>query len=318
MARSNPPMDSPFVAELTRRLQGQGPALAMPLTWIEQRLAESGWTIQQMVQTEGQKQAADQVSMSNSIGSLRYLSALDWRKFVESMSVVDQTLREDAGGVYGGMEFATRDQYRHVVEKIAKYSKQHEPEVARKQSNSRKSRRRTWQGKTHGARWLLSGGRGRGATGDAMAARLPFPERLGRVCRRVPVPDVRGRHRPAHVDSVRTSGVSGLPRRGDDWLLVIVAVLSMVAASQLAVALVNWAATLLVTPKLLPRMDFSGRHSAGVPHPGGGSDHALQPGRCRRTGRGARGALPRQPRRAPPIRPVDRFSGCRRRDAAGR
>ena len=101
MARSNPPMESAFVAELTRRLQGQGPSLALPLTWIEQRLSESGWTIQQMVQSENQKQAANQVSMSNSIGSLRYLSALDWRKFVESMSVVEQILREDPGGVYG-------------------------------------------------------------------------------------------------------------------------------------------------------------------------------------------------------------------------
>ncbi|MEK7742456.1 MAG: cyclic beta 1-2 glucan synthetase, partial [Nitrospirota bacterium] len=73
MARSDPPMVSSFVAELTRRLQGQGPALALPLTWIEQRLSESGLTIKQLVQSENQKQAADQVSMSNSIGSLRFL-----------------------------------------------------------------------------------------------------------------------------------------------------------------------------------------------------------------------------------------------------
>jgi hypothetical protein len=33
-------MTSSFVAELARRLQGQGAALALPLTWIEQRLAE--------------------------------------------------------------------------------------------------------------------------------------------------------------------------------------------------------------------------------------------------------------------------------------
>jgi cyclic beta-1,2-glucan synthetase len=52
MARSDPPMVGPFVAELARRLQGQGPALALPLTWIEQRLAQSGLTIEQMVQSE--------------------------------------------------------------------------------------------------------------------------------------------------------------------------------------------------------------------------------------------------------------------------
>ena len=98
MARSNPPMVSAFVAELARRLQGRGPALALPLTWIEQRLAESGLTIEQLVQSENQQQAADQVSISNSIGSLRVLGAMDWREFVETMSVVEQTLREDPGG----------------------------------------------------------------------------------------------------------------------------------------------------------------------------------------------------------------------------
>ncbi|KAG1446381.1 hypothetical protein G6F57_017339 [Rhizopus arrhizus] len=40
MARSNPPIDGAFVAELARRLQGHGPALALPLTWFEQRLAQ--------------------------------------------------------------------------------------------------------------------------------------------------------------------------------------------------------------------------------------------------------------------------------------
>ncbi len=40
-------------------------------------------------------------------------------------------------------------------------------------------------------------------------------------------------------------------------VLVPIGVLSLLAASQLAVALVNWLATLLVTPHPLPRMDFS-------------------------------------------------------------
>ena len=71
MARSNPPMVGPFVAEFARRLQGQSQALALPLTWIEQRLSESGLTIEQLVQAESQQQAAEQLSISNSIGSLR-------------------------------------------------------------------------------------------------------------------------------------------------------------------------------------------------------------------------------------------------------
>src|SRR2546427_3519755 len=131
MARSNPPMVSSFVAEFARRLQGQSPALALPLTWIEQQLSESGLTIEQLVQSENQQQAADQVSISNTIGSLRFLGAMDWREFVETMSVVEPTLREDPGGAYGRMDFATRDRYRHVVENIAKRSPLTEGEIAR-------------------------------------------------------------------------------------------------------------------------------------------------------------------------------------------
>ena len=42
-----------------------------------------------------------------------------------------------------------------------------------------------------------------------------------------------------------------------DALLVLVGILSLLATSQLAVALVNWLATSLVAPQPLPRMDFS-------------------------------------------------------------
>ena len=97
MTRSSPSLSSSFVAEFARRLQGQGSALALPLTWIEQRLSESGLTINRLVQSENQQQAADQVSISNSIGSLRLLASTDWRDFVESMSAVELVLRGDPG-----------------------------------------------------------------------------------------------------------------------------------------------------------------------------------------------------------------------------
>jgi predicted transcriptional regulator with HTH domain len=99
MVRSDPPMVSSFVAELSRRLQGQSSSLALPLTWIEQRLLESGATIKQLIQSEIQQQAADQVSMSNSIGGLRTLGMMDWHEFVEGMSQVDRTLGEDPDGL---------------------------------------------------------------------------------------------------------------------------------------------------------------------------------------------------------------------------
>ena len=49
------------------------------------------------------------------------------------------------------------------------------------------------------------------------------------------------------------ANADGLP----PWLLLLTGILSLLCASQLAIGVVNWLATLLVTPHLLPRMDFS-------------------------------------------------------------
>ena len=132
MTRASPHLSSAFVAELARRLQGQGAALALPLTWIEQRLSESGLTIKKLVQAENQEQATDQVSISNSIGSLRFLALTDWRDFVESMSAVDTMLRTDPMQTYARMTFATRDRYRHVIERVARRARRSETVVASK------------------------------------------------------------------------------------------------------------------------------------------------------------------------------------------
>ncbi len=258
MARSNPPMVSSFVAEFARRLQGQSPALALPLTWIEQRLAESGLTIEQLIRSENQQQAADQVSISNSIGSLRFLGAMDWREFVERMSVVEQVLREDPGGVYGRMDIATRDRYRHVVEKIAKTSRLSEGEVARKAidvSGEHASRRGRDDRTAHVGFHLI--GKGLPQLERTAEVRLPPLEALARGCRRFPLLVYLG------AITLLTAIVTGSllakahAAGSPDWLLALSGFLSLLGGSQLAVALVNWLATLLVTPHPLPRMDFS-------------------------------------------------------------
>src|SRR5208283_2248002 len=131
MARSDLPLSSSFVAEFCQRLSRQSPVLHLARAWLEQRLAEQGLSIGQLVQAESQNQAADQVSVGHSIASLRFLSAMDWKEFVETLSLVEETLRTDPAGVYRKMDFATRDSYRHSVEFISHHSETGEADVAR-------------------------------------------------------------------------------------------------------------------------------------------------------------------------------------------
>ena len=72
---------SSFVAEFCQRLSRQSPVLHLARSWLEQRLAAHGSSIEHLIQLESQSQAADQVSVSHSIASLRFLSAMDAKEF---------------------------------------------------------------------------------------------------------------------------------------------------------------------------------------------------------------------------------------------
>lgn len=120
------------MAELVRRLQGRGSLLALPLTWAEQSLAESGMTTDLIIHRFNQQLATSQLSVSNSISGLRLLSETDWADFCESASLVEQLLRQDPGAIYPLMHFDTRDHYRHVIERLARNSRFSELDVTRK------------------------------------------------------------------------------------------------------------------------------------------------------------------------------------------
>ncbi len=262
MARSNPPMVSAFVAPFTRRLQWKGSDLSLALTWLEQHLSEKGVTISSMVVAENQKQAADQVSMSNSINSLRFLAKMDWREFVETMSIVEQTLREDINGFYERMDFYTRDSYRHVVERIAKNSNLAENEVARiaiglaKESAAKDA---ADERKAHVGYYLV--GKGVFETEKTAKVELKGKEALKKMIEK-------NKYIFYIIGSLAITFLFayGLTVKAynngiEDWLLVGVALLALLCASQLALALINWLTTLLVKPKQLPRMNFS----SGIP-----------------------------------------------------
>ncbi len=258
MAQSNPELTHGFVTEISRRLQGKNPALAIAVTWIEQRLAEQSQTLEECAQIETQHQAANQVSIGNSIGSIRALSAIDWREFVERMSGLEGVLRRDPAGVYPAMDFATRDRYRHVVEKIARWSGKGEEEVARlaiAESQNFAPDETEDRRKGHVGYFLIDAGQRRFER-DA-AARLPLSERVRGAVTRIPLWLYAG------MASVLTVGIAagviawtGAGGQGD-WAFWLMVVTVVICSSQLALSVVNSLITWFMPPRSLPRMDFS-------------------------------------------------------------
>ncbi|MFW9078439.1 GH36-type glycosyl hydrolase domain-containing protein [Pseudomonas sp. P2757] len=258
MAHSAPPLTGAFVAEFARRLQGQSAALALPLNWIEQTLVETGSSIERQVQLDARQQSAEQVSISNSIASLRLLSATNWREFVESMSLVEQTLKTDPAAVYLSMDFETRDSYRHVIERLARRSQYSEIRVAEivvSLSREQSSAASDCVLVNHVGYFLL--GAGLGVLEQKLDAHVPLHERWKRLVRRSPLLFYLI---PAGsltlifaLPLLASAGRDGLP----DAALLALAVPCLIMTSQLAFSLINWLVSFSLLPAMLPKLDYS-------------------------------------------------------------
>lgn len=263
MARSEPPMSSAFVAELARRLKGS--ALALPLTFIEQHLAEEGLSIAELVQEENKQQAANQITVSNSIAGLRHLAEVDWRHFVENMSLVEKILRTDPSEIYASMDFGTRDCYRHVIERLSRATKQPEIEVAeaaillsktKKENKELKFDNNNDSLRTYHVGYYLID-KGLSQLEKSLHLKRNFLQEIGQYLKRKIL--------AVYLGSIffitailvlmalykASQGGISIP-----WLFGLGLIIA-ICGSQLALAMVNLLSTLLVKPKSLPRMDFT-------------------------------------------------------------
>src|SRR5712691_3803725 len=123
------PLPGAFAVQLVQRLREQDPKVTRALMWLEERLAAQGTTADEIVRNEHQKEGATNVTVRNIITSMRLTSDVDWAELVESVSLVDDTLR--SGSDFADMDFPTRNLYRSAIEELARGSRLTELEIAR-------------------------------------------------------------------------------------------------------------------------------------------------------------------------------------------
>ncbi|MBA3587346.1 MAG: DUF3131 domain-containing protein, partial [Chloroflexi bacterium] len=245
--------------QLFQRLRDQDPAASPALRGLEQLLAAQGTTAEEMVRLEHQRQATMNVTVRNVITSMRLISWFDWAQFVESVSLVDEVLCERSS--FGEMDFATRDRYRHAVEELARGSNLTEVEVAEKAAAmaaaapladaiepSLADRYRD------PGYYLISDGRS--TLERALQVRVPLVARLRRAYIRSATSGFLG------TLVLVTALILAVPLllSGDGSAagagILVVAILAVGPASDLATALVNRQVTRVLGPIPLPRLDL--------------------------------------------------------------
>ncbi len=257
MTRSKVVMSSTFIAELERHFRTAG--LSFPISWIEQQLAEEGLTIDDLIKDQNKQQATLQVTISNSITGLRKVSEVNWRAFVENASIVEKILSLDPSTYYKKMDFETRNSYRNVIEYLANLSSQSEEKIATLAIEFAKSSNFDLDPKnirySHVGFYLI--GNGLFDLKKKLRVQNFFWQKVCYFAKKwaflsyttsIVVLSI-----GLTLSLLYKASQSGL----DHTKLLILGVVILVCSSQLAVALINWLATLLVKPQPLPKMDFS-------------------------------------------------------------
>ena len=227
------------------------------LGWVEHRLSEEGLNMEHLLRADSQSLAADQVSLGNSIASLRFLGAMDWPGFIEKTSLTEQVLRRDPAGVYTGMTFETRDRYRHCIEELARHPRLTEQGIAEAaiqlaatfgERDGLKSRG------AHVGYYLID--KGRPTLEHTVHARPSAKQFIVRAARRFPL---FAYLTPILLLTMGTTAwvMTRVAFEWGPWSVLFLAIFTLVAVSQTAISVVNLVTTILIPPRSLPQMDFS-------------------------------------------------------------
>ena len=260
-ARERAPLSGPFALAFASTLQEQG-GNATAMEWLEHRLRARRLTLDDVERLVMQRETQWQGSISNAVLAIRAITKTDWIDFVEDLSAVEQTLREDPAGVYASMDAATRDDYRHAVERISRRSSETEFVVAERAvalARQAADADEHAPASDHVGYWIV--GQGARALGASVGYHARLSQHLYWAAQRHPT--------NAYLGSIAVVTALGLAvsvwiadAAGADvgWLALTVAA-AFLPILDFAVTFVNWNVVRFLPPRQLASLDYRG----GIP-----------------------------------------------------
>jgi len=244
----------PFLARLSQLLREQDSG-GSRLHDLEAELGLPGSEIEEAQGRECHRQAASQVTVGNCVLGLRLLAAIDWKTFFEKSSRVEQVLRTDPAGAYPQQDFATSDRYRREVERIARGSNADEVEVAQAAIDlARVGQRDGLPPRDHVGYFLT--GRGAADLKARFAYRPVWRERMLEYVLNHPTGVYFTSIAVACLALLMMLVTAGLGGQILSLWTVLAVALLLLPASALAVGLVNHVFTLLLWPRVVPKLEF--------------------------------------------------------------
>ncbi len=236
-----------------------GMLAAFKLVLLE-RLADTGWKALEAFRAKNVE--APGYGIDRILRSLRLVGEVEWKERLEQLSIVHRTLCLDPAGVYSRMDFESRAVYRTAVERIAAHSDVSEIELARlavqmaEEAKVNRSAPEALRERLRHAGYYLIDQNGSLDLLHKVAYRPSLGTSIKRLFRRFP-------------DEVYIIGIEfvtlitvvalmmSLVRSHGGFGLIVSALLLILPATQAAVELTNYFVTTVLTPRPLPKLNFS-------------------------------------------------------------
>jgi cyclic beta-1,2-glucan synthetase len=248
---NHPPFTPTWVARFLQQVRSYQTNFT-PLIWLEQWIAEDGPSAEEAATRSNRRVALTQVTVANSITSLRTISRLDWKDFVESQSVTEKILRQDPSGHYLAMTFGTRDHYRHIVEHIAKRVKRPEEEIASETLALARLADPNDVRHAHVGYFLVD--KGRTVLEGKVGYTPPPGEWLYRWTQRHPNSLYFGGI--AIFTTLALAVVLEAIEAASPTVRVIIALVAIIPASEIGISIINQLITLLMPPRLMSKLEL--------------------------------------------------------------
>ncbi len=246
-----------FYLRLAQRLsavEGGGEAIN---AWLERRLATAGVALHRAQVELQQAQASNQVSIANSITSIRFLDAYEWREFFERVSLVERELQRDPSQTYPAMDYVSRDRYRHALEQMARRCDHTEIQLAEKVvilAREALAIDPTDEVCGHVGWWLVGAGR---IDLEREVDYVPTNrERVYRGPLRHGGLYYWGLHLLISALLLLGLGYYALGHGATAWGVALLVLLGVVPLSEVSLAIVNRLSAFVFPPRTLPKLDF--------------------------------------------------------------
>lgn len=249
---------NPFFAErLLKLLRDNSVDNGEIYNWIEEKLEESETTFEHIVSNAHKKESYYEMSIGNSINSIRKMESLSWEDNFEELCKVNEILDKDPLGVYSTMDFKSRDYYRHEIQKISKSTGKSELTVAKKALECAKNPNGKEEYLKHIGYYIFDEGKkelidklGNEAKSNSKIGFKPLEHR------------VRAYLCTLTVLTIAIIGVFLKVSYDSDfnfklWKYILAFLVLIIPCSEIVISIFNWSATKLAPIRFIPKLELS-------------------------------------------------------------